>query len=232
MTISVIIPAYNEEKILPETLDSLWKLSRIPDEVIVVNGGSTDKTAQVAKKHRARVLTVPHRGIGFARQKGLEAAAGDIVAFTDADTIVPGDWLTKIEKTLAAPGVVGMFGSFRVPGGWWPYRIYINYVQPIFNGVYWYLFRLPMAPGQNTAFLRKEGVQVGGYPEDFKIAEDIEMARRLMTIGKLVYRPDCIVVSSGRRGNEGLTMFTRIFKAFFLYFIFRKANKIGFPDIR
>ena len=232
MTISVVIPAYNEEKFLSDTLDSLWKLERKPDEVIVIDGGSTDKTAEVANSHGARVNTVAHRGIGFARQKGLEAATKQIVAFTDADTVVPNDWLTKIEETLSRPGVVGVFGSFRVPSGWWPYRLYINFVQPPLNSFYWYVLKTPMAPGQNTAFLRAMGMAAGGYPEDFKIAEDIEMARRLMGVGKLVYRPDLIVTSSGRRGNEGFAMFTRIFKGFFLYFIFRKANRIGFPDIR
>jgi hypothetical protein len=53
-----------------------------------------------------------------------------------------------------------------------------------------------------------------------------------MTKGKVIYRPDLIVSSSGRRGNEGVHLLTRIFKAFFLYFIFRKANKVGFPDMR
>ena len=231
MKISVIIPAYNEEKYLPKTIASLSHLSRKPDEIVIVDGGSTDKTAQVARDAGAKVIIVPHRGIGFARQQGLKEATGDIVAYTDADTVVPDDWLVKIEETLSHPGVVGLFGSFRVPDGWWLYRGYINILQPILNQIYWW-FGVPMAPGQNTAFLRQTGFDAGGFPEDFKIAEDIEMARRLMTKGKVVYRPDLIVSSYGRRGKEGVHLLTRIFKAFFLYFIFRKANKIGFPDMR
>jgi glycosyltransferase involved in cell wall biosynthesis len=231
MKISVIIPAYNEEKYLPKTIASLLHLRRKPDEIIIVDGGSTDKTAAVARGAGAKVIIVAHRGIGFARQQGLKAATGDIVAYTDADTVVPDDWLVKIEETLGRPGVVGLFGSFRVPDGWWLYRGYINILQPFLNQIYWW-FGVPMAPGQNTAFLRLTGLDAGGFPEDFKIAEDIEMARRLMTKGKIIYRPDLIVLSSGRRGKEGVHLLTRIFKAFFLYFIFRKANKIGFPDMR
>lgn len=232
MSITVIIPAYNEQEYIGLTLDSLWKLDRKPDEIVVVDGNSTDKTAVVAQDHGARVVTVEHRGIGFARQMGLKTAIGDIVAFTDADTIVPANWLTVIERTLTQGGVVCVFGSFRVPSGWWPYRLYVNRVQPIGNWLWWHILRMPMAPGQNTAFFKKTGLVVGGYPEDFKIAEDIEMARRLMTVGKLVYRPDLIVTSSGRRGKEGFAMISRIFKAFIYYFIFRQANRIGFPDIR
>jgi peptidoglycan-N-acetylglucosamine deacetylase len=231
MKISVVIPAYNEEKYLPKTVTSLLNLKRKPDEVVVVDGGSTDKTSEVAQKAGAKVIIVKHRGIGYARQQGLKVAVGDIVAFTDADTVVPPDWLEKIEKTLSQKGVVGVFGTFRVPDGWWLYRGYINFIQPALNQIY-YWFGVPMAPGQNIAFLRQTAFDVGGFPEDFKIAEDIEMAKRLMQKGKVVFRQDLIVLSSGRRGNEGIHMLTRVFKAFVLYFFFHKANKIGFPDMR
>lgn len=231
MTISVVIPAYNEEKYLPRTLDSLKKLDRKPDEIIVVDGGSTDATAAIARKLGATVMTVAHKGIGFARDRGLEEAKGDIIAYTDSDTVVPHDWLTKIEETLSERGVVGVFGTFRVPDGWWLYRGFINYIQPWLNQMY---FRLgvPMAAGQNLAFLRKAGLAVGGFPEDYKIAEDIEMMTRLRKAGIVRMRADLVVLSSGRRGNEGFSMMTRVFKAFFLYFVFKKANKIGFPDMR
>jgi len=231
MTISVVIPAYNEEKFLPKTLSSLKKLDRKPDEIVVVDGGSTDKTAEVARKNGAKVITVEHRGIGYARDRGLEKATCDIVAFTDADTIVPHDWLVKIEESLSRSKVVGVFGTFRVPDGWWVYRGYVNFFQPWLNQIYFWL-GLPMAPGQNMAFLRKVGLAAGGFPEDYKIAEDIEMMSRLWKKGKVVFRQDLIVSSSGRRGNEGPSMMTRVFKAFFLYILFKRANIIGFPDMR
>ena len=231
MTISVVIPAYNEEKYIPDTLNSLKKLDRLPDEIIVVDGDSTDKTAQVARQFGAKVIIVAHRGIGFARQKGVEAAKGEIIAFTDADTTIPHDWLTKIEATLTRPGVVGVFGTFRIPSGWWVYRVWINVFQPIANQIlYW--FGMPMAAGQNIAFLKDTAIAVGGFPTDFKIAEDMEMARRLKTKGKVVFRQDLVVLSSGRRGDEGVALIWRTFKAFTYYFFFRRADKIGFPDIR
>ena len=231
MTITVIIPAYNEEELISKTFESLKKLERKPDELIVVDSNSTDKTVKIAKSYGAKVLEVEKRGIGFAREKALQAGKCDIVAFTDADTIVPKDWLTKIEETLLRPGVVGVFGTYRVPSGWWVYRWYVNYLQPILNQIYLW-FGIPMAPGQNMAFLRKIGIEAGGFPEDFLIAEDLEMASRLMKKGKVIFRQDLIVKSSGRRGDEGTKGISRIFKAFFLYFFFKKGNKIGFPDIR
>ncbi|MFC1626725.1 glycosyltransferase family 2 protein [Patescibacteria group bacterium] len=231
MKITVLIPAYNEEKYLPITLNSLKQLDRQPDEIIIIDGSSTDKTVEVAKQHGAKVITVEHKGIGYARQKGLEAASGDVVAYTDADTLVPKDWLSKIEESLSKPNVSCVFGTFRVPDGWFPYKFYVNYLQPGFNQIYFW-FGVPMAPGQNTAFWRDKGIKAGGFPIDYKICEDIEMVRRLKGEGKIIFRQDIIVTSSGRRGNEGPEMFTRVFKAFFYYFIFRKANRIGFPDQR
>lgn len=231
MKITVIIPAYNEEQYLPKTLQSLNELDRKPDHVLVIDGGSTDNTAQIARELGAQALTVAHKGIGYARQMGLEAAKTDVVAYTDADTIQPKNWLSIIEEELAKPGVSCVFGTFRVPDGWWPYRLYINVFQPVLNQLYFWI-GIPMAPGQNIAFWRKKGLDVGGFPIDYKICEDIEMARRLKSAGKLSLRQDLIVTSSGRRGNEGPQMFSRVFKAFFYYFIFRQANKIGFPDQR
>lgn len=231
MTISVVIPAYNEEKYITYTLASIHKLTRKPDEIIVIDGGSTDRTKEIAQQHGARVILITHRGIGFARQKGLEAASGDIIAFTDADTIVPTDWLTKIEETLSHNGVVAVYGPYVVDRGWTPYVIFSNYVQP-YIWLFLQLIGLPIAPGQNTAFIRQKGLDVGGYPVNFKAAEDIEMIRRLRGVGRVVYRFDNRVLSSARRGDEGWALIPRMMKGLALYYTTRKADTFDFPDIR
>lgn len=233
MTISVVIPAYNEEKYLPQTLASLKKLQRTPNEIIVVNASSTDKTEDIAIRAGAKVITEKKSTIGYSRQMGLKAAKGDVVAFTDSDAIVPPDWLTRIEQEIQKPGVVGVFGGFRVPDGPWWYKIYINYLQPSLNVFYFSLLKIPMATGQNMAFYKEKALAVGGFPQEFRIAEDIEIARRLMRAGKIIFRQDFFVLASGRRGYEGFgKLLSRILKAFFYYWIFRKADKIGFPDLR
>jgi len=231
MTISVVIPAYNEEQLLPKTLASLAQLDRKPDEIIVVDASSTDKTKEVAEKAGAIVITVPKSTIGFSRQKGLEKATCDIVAFTDADALLPPDWLNRIERALSTSGVVAYFGGFHVFDGPPMYQFFINFIQPFWNVVLFTLFRMPMATGQNMAFYRKLALDAGGFPPEFKMAEDIEIARRMMTKGKIVFTQKEYVSASGRRGFEkGLLI--RIFKVFFLYFLFRKADTIGFPDVR
>lgn len=233
MTITLIIPALNEEKYLPKTLASVKALDRQPDEIIVVNAQSDDNTENIAKSFSAKIIVVDRRSIGYSRQKGLEAAVGDIVAFTDADTILPTNWLSTIINHMEKDHVVGVFGGFRVPDGPWWYRFYINVVQPFSNTITYAIFKIPFATGQNMAFYRKNALSAGGFPVDFKIAEDIEIARRVMSTGKITFRQDFYVVASGRRGNEGFwQLISRSFSAFFYYFIYHKADKIGFPNMR
>ena len=231
MTISVVIPAYNEENFLPATLKSIQNLSRKPDEVIIIDGGSTDKTAKIGKSYNAKVFTVEHRGIGYARQKGLENATCDIVTYTDADTVVPKDWLTKIEKSLSMPGVSAVYSGYNVTDAWLVYWFYINYICP-FIFYFSHILGIPVGGGQNIAFWRKKGIESGGFPTDFKSVEDFEMLKRLKTVGKVIYRTDNFVTSSGRRGNEGFSMIVRVIKGFIIYFITGKADKFDFPDIR
>lgn len=98
MKISVIIPAYNEEKHLPLALEALHKQKEKPDEIIVVDNNSTDKTPEIARKFGVKVVKEKKRGITFARNKGFEVAKHEIIARTDADTLPPPNWILNIKK--------------------------------------------------------------------------------------------------------------------------------------
>ena len=229
--ISIIIPTYNEERYLPRTLDSIHRLTRKPDEVIVIDSSSAKATANIAQQFGAKVIRITGRGIGRARQKGLEAARGDMVAFTDADTIVPARWLSIIESTLLLPAVVGTFGSYRVIDGWLPYRFCVNQINPAIFILAAGL-NIPYAVGQNLAFHRRMGLRAGGFPVGFQSVEDVEMIRRLKKMGRVVYRKDNWVSSSGRRGNEGMSMIPRKFRGLMRYAATGRANDFSFPDFR
>ncbi len=86
--ISVILPCLNEEASLGQVIESarrgIAKLG-LPEDIIVVDNGSTDRSSQVAREHRARVLTQPHRGYGAALRKGFENVRYDIIVMGDAD---------------------------------------------------------------------------------------------------------------------------------------------------
>src|SRR5215207_10515133 len=96
--LSVVIPAYNEGSYLDASLTSLRQQDFSGSyEVIVVDNNSTDDTAAIASAHGARVLHEPRRGVCVARERGTRAARGEIVISTDADTVHPADWLTRLD---------------------------------------------------------------------------------------------------------------------------------------
>lgn len=232
MKISVVIPAYNEEKYLPKTLESIADLDRKPDETIVIDGGSTDKTAQVARSLGVKVVTIAHRGIGYARQKGILAATGDIIADTDADTLVPTDWLTNHIRVLTKPDVVLSFGPFRVLDGSFPYYQHINYVQTPLQWLFSRILNLPFAAGQNMAFWREKALSIGGFNEQIKVMEDNDLAFRMRKVGRVVFLANNWVTSSGRRSQEGWGMYTRLFRVYIDYFFHKNRSLSGFTDYR
>ena len=100
---SVVVPAHDEADLLGATLEALAAQDvDAAYEVVVVDNASTDATAEVARAHGARVVAEPRRGVCRARQTGVDAARGEIVASTDADSLVPPDWLRRLDATLRA----------------------------------------------------------------------------------------------------------------------------------
>ena len=235
MKISIVIPAYNEEKYIGRTLESIKKLELKKDwilEVLVINGGSTDNTRKVAESFGARVKDEPHKGIGFARQHGIKHASGEIIAFTDADTIVPSDWIVRHITALMKNGVSFTYGTFRVLDGKFPYYHFINYIQP--HWLWWlhHIFGKPIAAGQNLAFWREKALKVGGFDDKILLFEDVDFAIRMKKVGKVVFIPDLIVISSGRRSKEGWGFFLRMMVASLKYFFLGRRSLGGFPDFR
>jgi hypothetical protein len=112
---SVVVPAYNAEATLGECLDSLAHLNYPDYETIVVDDGSSDSTGEVAARAGVRVLRVAHRGLGAARNSGIEAAAGSCVAFIDADARADRDWLYHLVETLTRRGAAAAGGPNFAP---------------------------------------------------------------------------------------------------------------------
>jgi len=108
--ISVIIPALNEEKRIEQCLQSLKNQSYGDFEIIVVDGGSRDGTVEITRRY-AKVIKQKSRTIGGARREGAMVAKGDILAFTDADTILDCNWLSSIEKDMKKFGSVPIYDS-------------------------------------------------------------------------------------------------------------------------
>lgn len=103
-TISVIIPVRNDAPMLAACLAALDRQTRAPDEIVVVDNGSTDETAAVCKAAGVRRVYQEVRGITGATAAGFDAASGEILARLDADSVPPPRWLERVESLLAASG--------------------------------------------------------------------------------------------------------------------------------
>ncbi|MBI4790121.1 MAG: glycosyltransferase family 2 protein [Chloroflexi bacterium] len=115
MKLSVVIPAHNGERQLRRCLKTLATHTRQPDEIIVVDDASSDGSANLAREMGARVLSLPDgpSGPAFARNRGAEAASGDLVVFLDADVAVHPDTLALVEKYMMEHDeVAALFGSY------------------------------------------------------------------------------------------------------------------------
>lgn len=112
---SVVIPAYNSAEMLPTCLQALQAQTLPADqyEIIVVDDGSTDDTAEVARDLGVRVISQPNAGPAAARNRGALAARGDILLFTDADCTPFPDWVECMTATFTELGVVGAKGVYR-----------------------------------------------------------------------------------------------------------------------
>ena len=203
MKISVVIPAYNEEKYIGGCLDELiTSAGKDIFEIIVVDNASTDHTAQVAKKYKGvKVVREARKGLTRARQAGLMAAKGDLIAYIDADTHVKPGWFARVKKEfeknprlvcLSAPyNLYDVYKWKRVlVWSWWNFLAYPTYK----------LLMQYMVLGANFVAKRSVLLKIGGFDENVAFyGEDTNIARRLHKVGKVKFLRKALVNSSARR---------------------------------
>lgn len=182
-TLSVIIPAWNEEKVVGRAVDSLKRAAEVYAqergciaEIIVVNNNSTDRTADVAREHGVIVVFEPVNNIGKARNTGARAAHGRHLAFCDADNQVTGNLLVLIHDHLENPKIAG--------GGTWiePERRNLKISSFYFI---WGLYVRFSRVGVGMMHCRKADFDsFGGFDETIYAAEDVQLAYDLKKIGR------------------------------------------------
>lgn len=197
--ISVVVPALNEEKYLSGCLKSLANQSyHSAHEVIVVDGGSSDGTVEVAKRFTDRIVAAAKRPVGVARNEGAKAANGDIVAFIDADTIASRHWLTAIEQRMRDRSVIGVTGPTLPSDGTTldsvTYRLWTIYLQRVLLSV-----GMPHVIGFNCAYRKNAFLQVGGFDERNVTSEDIGLARKMRRLGSIKFEKRMSALTSARR---------------------------------
>ncbi len=226
--ISVVIPAYNEEQFIPDTLKSLKNQTHKPLEIIVVDNKSSDKTAQVAQKLGARVIFEPTMGISWARQKGFMAAHGEIIATTDADTQLPKNWLETIAKKFTEDeNLVFYSGIFLYRNG----SFLLRTIAPI----YLFLFMFPFScySGANLAVRRLVFIKSGGFNTGINVSEDTNLGRKLKKYGKVRLDPFFFVSTSARRYQKGILIGLFHYQsAYFRTKLKKEKSKVIYRPIR
>lgn len=130
LTLSIVIPAYNEERHMKACLDAIESQTVKPDDVIVVDNNSRDRTAEIARSYPfVRVITEARQGRGHARTAGFNAADTDILGRIDADSVIAQDWVERVLADFANPDVAALTGLGRtnfVPFVHWLFSTFLT----------------------------------------------------------------------------------------------------------
>ena len=188
--VSIIIPAYNSEKTIAECITAAQNLDWDGEtEVIVVNDGSSDRTADIASTFtRVKVINTPNGGAPRATNIGIHAAQNDIVVSLDADAVLEKHWLQKIMPSFSDP-TVGAVAGYALTGNkgiWgklmgWDVELRLDRIKTYSDHLY----------TMNTAYRRQALSKVGMFDEQLRISYDGDISRRLTAAGyRLVLRKD------------------------------------------
>jgi len=226
MTISFIIPAYNEEKYVGQCIESIlkrWHSDFL--EIIIADNASTDRTGEVAAKFpHVKVVRENRKGTNWARQAGFAVARGDLVACLDADVQIPDGWREKvIAEFTNDPKLVSLSGPFH----YYDMPPSKNFLAQTLWGIFappTYWIKGFMALGANMVIRREALASIGGF--DTRIlfhGDDTDTARRLSKVGKVKFKMSFYILGSGRRlMKDGLI---KTFWAYGMNYLWAASNR-------
>ena len=193
--ISVIIPAKNAETFIKPCLEALRNqtTANTEYEIIVVDNGSADRTAEIARDAGVCVIIEKKPGAAAARNAGIKSAAGDLICFTDSDCVPSKDWIAQMTIPFSDSEVVGCKGTYRTRQN----EIVARFVQLEYEDKYDRLMRqdsIDFVDTYSAAYRREVLQSIGGFDESIKYVEDQELSFRVANQGgKLVFQPTAVV---------------------------------------
>jgi hypothetical protein len=218
LTVSVVIPVKDDAVALERCLGLLRQQSVVPLEVVVVDNGSRDASAEVARRHGARVVNQPTPGIPAAAATGYDAARGELIARCDADSLPDPDWLARIVSTLTAdPELDALTGTghfYDVPR--WSGAV----LGSMYLGSYYVLVHLALGHtplwGSNMALRRRTWLEVRHlvHREDAELHDDIDLSFALGPRHRVRYDAGLRVGVSGRSLRGARQLRRRLRRAF------------------
>lgn len=227
--LSIVIPTLEEEKYLQICLDSLGKQSFRDFEIIVIDGGSNDKTVQLAQKYTDRVYVFPDANVCLSRDKGVRVANADIIVGMDADSYYPENYLERIHKIFKQnKNIVAVTG-----------KIYFHNCPLWWKPVWWFFYSLSnliylltgivvYAPALNLSFRKKAFLKVNGYNTKLDFGGDeMDFLARLKKAGKVHYINNPVPIAHSRRLKVGIFKFIFVQLFYNYWFNYLTAKALG-----
>jgi rSAM/selenodomain-associated transferase 2 len=204
LTVSIIIPTYNEAEAITDLLGYLGQATASGPalEILVVDGGSTDATVQLAQQAGATVLASPRKGRAAQLNHGAQQARGEVLYFLHADSYPPPDFLTDVRQAVAQGYGAGC------------YRLAFDYPHWFLRFSAW-CTRLPFTAvrfGDQSLFVRRDlFTRLGGYREDLLVMEDQEIVARLRVQAPFRLLPRAVTTSARKYLVNGVFRLQGIF---------------------
>lgn len=208
--ISVIIPLYNKASSIERTLRSVLSQRVLPREIVVVNDGSTDDSAQIVERIDSPLVRLIHqenRGVSAARNRAMAEASGRWVALLDGDDAWEEDYLQQVEQLIATHPDCGAYGT-----GFWVEtdgrRTMGDF--PAEEGVVDF-FRLAMSQyvliPSATTLDRELALSLGGFPEGMRMGEDQYLWTKIARVAQVAFLPRALAVYSRSAENRSVAIY-------------------------
>jgi len=195
--VSVVLLTKNSALTIQKSIESVFEQTRKPDEVVVVDGSSSDGTLEIVKNYPVKLVSEPGLGFGYARNLGVKNASGDIVFFIDSDCYAEPDWIEKaLPHFHSNPEIVGVTGQTRLWNTESGVARFLAHVGGRIN--------MPaeekivkIAPTMNLALKREVIDEVGAFDDDLIRCEDTDLTYKISRSHRIVYDPNVVVWFKG-----------------------------------
>jgi cellulose synthase/poly-beta-1,6-N-acetylglucosamine synthase-like glycosyltransferase len=234
--ISVIVPAYNAERTISSTINSLLNQNYPKNryEIIVVDDGSSDKTREIVRKFKkVRLIKQTHKGPAAARNLGAKKSKGNILLFTDSDCVPDKNWIKFVVEPFKNPEIVGVSGTYKTLNKESLLARFAGYEIEERHEEMEKQKNIDFIGTFSAAYRKKIFLRFGGFDEAFPLAsgEDIDLSFKISTAGyKMVFQPKAFVYHNH---PDNLVKYLRqkFFRGYWRVLLYNKHTKKMFKDV-
>ena len=240
-SVTILIPTYDEEDALPDAIAALNTLDPQPDEILLVDGGSDDRTVELSHAAGFRTLASPRKGRAAQINIGVSAASGDIVCVLHADCLLPKDAVKVIRQTMADPdtALASFTPRFTGKDGTRWGSTFHNWIKtwyaPLLTRPDLFVRGVRLLFGDHAMFFRKaDFLAIGGCDERVAVMEEVGLCRNFARLGRVRLVPRWVTTSDRRIAAWGRWRANWIYFKVSMMWAFgaRETLKDHYPDIR